>query len=306
MKSVRGAAGAFLAVLFLGALILAMPASVSAKAPGRAGVWQTGASAGTASLSWQKCEGAAYYKIYYRYASQSGYHHLKDIKASGNVQKTSVKLPKAGRIYRIRVAPCRQDGKSAGDAYETECRTLPGKIGLRSQKSYATSRKMRFYWKAEESAAGYELLAADLAGQTVGRQRVEGRASAVVPDLFPQQFYRLRIRGYCRIDGKIVYGAASYTYVGQQPRLRFKWASHSAVMVSWAEVEGAADYAVYISDDPSKGFKRVKTVKERRAVVPGLNRNWRYYVYVVANMRRGKTVYATPRTHQYSFRLQIE
>lgn len=306
MKSVKGAAGAFLAVLFLGLLILSMPASVSAKAPGKAVIWQTGASADTVSLSWQRCEGAAYYKIYYRYASQSGYHHLKDVKASGNVQGASVKLPKAGRIYRIRVTPCRQDGRMAGGVYEAECRTLPGKIGLRSQKSYATSRKMRFYWKAEESAAGYELLAADLSGRTFGRQRVEGRASAVVADLFPGQFYRLRIRGYCRIGGKIVYGAASYTYVGQQPRVKFRWASRSAVIVSWAEVEGAADHTVYISDDPSKGFKKVKTVRERQTVITGLDRNWKYYVYVVANMRRGKTVYATPRTHQYTFRLQIE
>lgn len=306
MKSIKGAAGAFLAVLFLGLLILSMPASVSAKAPGKAVIWQTGGSADTVSLSWQECEGAAYYKIHYRYAAQSGYHHLKDVKASGGIEKASVKLPKAGRVYRIRVTPCRQDGRMAGSAYETECRTLPGKIGLRSQKSYATSRKMRFYWKAEESAAGYELLAADLSGRTFGRQRVEGRASAVVEDLFPGQFYRLRIRGYCRIGGKIVYGAASYTYVGQQPRVKFRWASRSAVIVSWPEVEGATDHTVYISDDPSKGFKKVKTVKERQTVITGLDRNWKYYVYVVANMRRGKTVYATPRTHQYTFRLQIE
>lgn len=285
-------------------LFVALPVSV--RAAGKADIWQTGAKDRTVSISWQEREGAAVYKIYYRYASQSLYHYVKDVYPSALGLKTSVKLPKAGRIYHIQVVPYDLDGERAGAAYQAECRTLPGKILLRSQKSYATSRSMKFFWNAVESAAGYGFRVTDLDGGLVGRQKVRGKTSTTFNGLAAGRFYRLRIRGYVRINGKTVYGPASYTYVAQQPRLRFKWASRSAVKVSWAAVTGAANYSVYVTDNPSRGFRRVMTVADASAVIPGLNRNWKYYVYVVANMRKGKKVYATPRTNHYTFRLQME
>lgn len=188
---------------------------------------------------------------------------------------------------------------------QAQGQVLPGKVSLRSQKSYATSGSMKIFWNRVEGAQGYEFRVTDLNGKVVGRRKVEGKVSATLTDLAPGQFYRLRMRGYVRVDGKIQYGAASYTYIAQQPRVRFKWASRSAVKVSWTGVAGAADYSIYISDNPSRGFERVKKVKDAQAVLVGLNRNWKYYVYVVAQIRKGKRVYSTPRTNQYTFRLQV-
>lgn len=188
---------------------------------------------------------------------------------------------------------------------QAQGQVLPGKVSLRSQKSYATSGSMKIFWNRVEGAQGYEFCITDLNGKVVGRQKVDGKVSTTLTGLAPGQFYRLRMRGYTRVDGKIRYGVASYTYIAQQPRVRFKWASHSAVRVSWTGVTGATDYSVYISDHPSRGFKRVKKVKDAQAVIVGLNRNWKYYVYVVADMRKGKRVYSTPRTNQYTFRLQV-
>lgn len=286
-------------------LWLSVSVPVWAKAPGRADIWQTGADTRNVSISWRGQGDALVYKVYYKYASQSFYHHVKDVYPSGASLKTSVKLPKAGRIYHIQVVPYGQDGGRAGAVYHLECRTLPGKIRLGSQKSYATSRSMKFFWNGVESASGYAIRVTDLDGRLVGRQRVRGRASTVFNGLAAGRFYRLRIRGYVRINGKTVYGPASYTYVAQQPRVRFKWASRSVVRVSWAAVAGATDYSVYVTDDPSRGFQRVATVPGVSAVIPGLDRDWRYYVYVVADMRKGERVYASPRTRYYTFRLQM-
>ena len=69
---------------------------------------------------------------------------------------------------------------------------------------------------------------------------------------------------------------------------------------------GATSYSVYISGDPLGGFRKVKTVQERTAIIPGLVRNRKYYVYTVANMRKGKQVYTSPKTNRYSFRLQAD
>lgn len=291
----------FLCVIWMSAVV-----PVSAKAPGKADIWQTGAKDRTVSISWREQEDAAVYKIYYKYASQGLYHYVKDVYPSGSGLRTSVKLPKAGRIYHVRVAAYDLSGGRIGTAYQAECRTLPGEVTLRSQKSYATSGSMKFFWNTVQSAAGYELRATDLSGGSMGSQRVSGRASTVFYGLPAGTFYRLRIRGYIRINGKNIYGPASYTYVGQQPRVRFKWASSSVVRVSWPEVEGAADYSVYVTDDPSRGFRRVTKVTEKQTVIPGINRNWKYYVYVVAHMRKGKNVYATPKTNYYTFRVTIQ
>lgn len=287
------AGAAFLVCL----LFLAAPVSASS-------VRQTGASGDTVDLSWKRQEKAAYYKIYYKFASERAYHYLKDVKASGENCAASLKLPKAGRIYRIQLVPYDQNKRKGTAVSLTDCRTLPGKISLRSQKSYATSKSMKLYWNGEESAKGYEFYVTDLAGGLVKRCKTEGRASMTMTGLAAGEFYRVRIRGYFSIGKKNIYGPASYTYIAQQPRVKFKWASHCVVGAHWPDVLGAINYTVYMSENPSRGFKKVTTVPQAEAYIPGLRRDRKYYVYVKANLRKGQKTYASPKTHYYSFRMQ--
>lgn len=287
--------------------LLFMTAPVSAASLGGTDIQQTGASGDTVDLSWKRQERAVFYKIYYKFAAERSYHYLKDMKASRVNCTASLKLPKSGRIYCIQIVPYDKNGKKGQAASLADCRTVPGKITLRGQKSYATSESMKVYWNTSESASGYELLVTDLYGNAVKRCRTEGKAgAATLTELPAGAFYRVRIRGYSRVGKKNFYGAASYTYIAQQPRVKFKWASHCVVRAYWPETLGAVNYTVYMTDNPSRGFKKATTVSKREAYIPGLSRNRKYYAYVVANMRRGKKTYVSPRTHYYTFRLQMD
>lgn len=270
------------------------------------GIRQTGAAERKAFLTWDRRGEAVSYEIYYKYASGGGYHFLRHLNTSADHPRVTVRLPKPGRKYHMKVVPYGLEGQE-GPAYDLQdCVTLPGNITLGGQKSYPTSQSMKVYWKGAESAEGYEFLVQSREGNFVKRYRF-GKGSSAVLDKIPSgDFYRLRIRGYTRVDGKIAYGRASYTYIAQQPRVKFKWASHSVTLASWGEVKGAADYSVYLSDNPSKGFRRVKTVTKGQTPIPGLSKNRKYYVYVVAEMRKGKNIYVSPKTSLYTFRLHVK
>lgn len=295
MRKFRGllAGAAFLMCL----LFMAAPVSASA-------VRQTGASGATVDLAWKRQDKAAYYRIYYKSASEKTYRYLKNVKASGENCTASLKLPKEGKIYRIQLTPYDQNGKKGTPIYLTDCRTLPGKLSLRSQKSYATSKSMKLYWNGAESAKGYEFYVTDLSGRLVKRCKAQGKSSVTLTGLAAGEFYRVRIRGYFSVGKKNIYGPASYTYIAQQPRVKFKWASHCVARAYWPDVLGAVNYTVYMSENPSRGFQKVMTVPQAEAYIPGLRRDRKYYVYVTANLRQGKKTYASPKTHYYSFRLQ--
>lgn len=302
MKGFRWIQGILLLLLLT--LFWAMPAAAQTT-EGRK-IWQTGASGNTVSLSWQKTEGIVLYKLYYKVASEPAYHYLKDVYASKGEPALDAELPESGKFYQIKVESYDEHGQAGEVFYMEDCRTAPGKTALRNQRSYPTSRTMKIYWNTQESADGYEFRVTNLSGELVGRYLAEDKTSITLEDIFAGEFYRLRIRGYFRNDEKMIYGDAAYLYIAQQPRVKFKWASRSAVKVSWPETTGATSYSVYISGDPLGGFRKVKTVQERTAIIPGLVRNRKYYVYTVANMRKGKQVYTSPKTNRYSFRLQAD
>lgn len=280
--------------------------AVSAEAGSQPKAVQTAAEEKQAVLSWEREDQAVSYEIYYRYAVQKKYYLAKRIDTSAARPEVSVSLPKAGRKYEIKIVPYNREGERGEACFLTDCVTLPGKVSLRSQKSYATSRSMKIYWNHVESALGYEFLVKSLSGDLVKRYRTEKKTSTTLTDILPGRFYRLRIRGYTRVNGRNVYGTPSYTYIAQQPRVKFKWGSRSAALASWPRVEGAVDYTVYLTDHPAGGFRKVKTTAETQAALTGLSKNRKYYVYVAAKMRRGKNVYASPKTKRYTFRLQTE
>ncbi len=300
MKFFRFLQGALVSAL----LIVGMTVTVLAME--QPGIRQTGAEGRKVTLAWDRQGEAASYEIYYKYARQETYHFLKQVDTQKEHPEETVTLPKAGRKYGILVLPYDQEGH-AGEVYVLEdCRTLPGKIALQSQRSYATSRSMKIYWKDVESAQGYEFLVQGLSGNFKKRYWAEKKTSIVLTGIRPGSFYRMRVRGYILINRKKVYGTSFYTYIAQQPRVKFKWSSHCTALASWPRVEGARDYLVYLTDNPARGFRKVKTVTDRQAIIPGLGKDRKYYVYVVARMGRGKSVYVSPKTKRYTFRLQTD
>lgn len=301
MKSYRWMQAGLVFLMWL--LLLALP--VKAASNGGMDVQQTGASGRQVKLSWKRPGQAVRYKFYYKFASDKAYKHLKDVNASGENCAGTFTLPKAGRNYHIKIVPYDKMNKAGAASQFKDCRTAPGKITLRSQKSYATSASMKVYWNAVESAQGYEFQVMDLYGGLVKRFKVEKKSSATLTGISAGSFYHVRIRGYSRVGKKVFYGAASDTYIAQQPRVKFKWASHCVVKAYWPAVEGAMSYTVYVSENPSRGFRKATMTFDRQAFVPGLSRNRKYYAYVVANMRKGKKTYASPKTNYYTFRLQM-
>lgn len=276
---------------------------ISAAPVSASSVRQTGASGATVDLSWKRQEKAAYYKIYYKLASERAYHYLKDVKASGENCAASLKLPKAGRIYRIQLVPYDQSKRKGTAVSLTDCRTLPGKISAQPE-SYATSKSMKLYWNGEESAKGYEFYVTDLAGGLVKRCKTEGKASMTMTGLDAGEFYRVRIRGYFfHRKEKYLRACVLYVYCPAAPgKIQMGQPLRGRGVLAGC-AGGDQLYGLYVGE-PFPGIQKVTTVPQAEAYIPGLRRDRKYYVYVKANLRKGQKTYASPKTHYYSFRMQ--
>lgn len=76
--------------------------------------------------------------------------------------------------------------------------------------------------------------------------------------------------------------------------------------VTWNKIKGATSYTVYASTKEKKGYKKLKTVKASKNSLTvkkigktKVNAKKKYYVYVVANKKVGKTTYTSGRHYTY-------
>ena len=73
-------------------------------------------------------------------------------------------------------------------------------------------------------------------------------------------------------------------------------AGKKTLTASWKKVAGATSYTVYVSTKQKSGYKKVTTTKKESYKITKygkkkLSSNKKYYVYVVANTKVGKTTY---------------
>lgn len=125
------------------------------------------------------------------------------------------------------------------------------------------------------------------------------------PNIKMGNFYKIRVRAYTSLNGKILYGQWSdYTDIGTSPSLKIK-KKGSGFKISWKKVSSAKSYTVYGSTKQNGKYKKIATTKKKYVNVKKIGKkkiknNKYYYFYVIANKKDGtrtnkKTVYYAKR-----------
>ena len=119
-----------------------------------------------------------------------------------------------------------------------------------------------------------------------------------VSGLTSKQIYKLDIREYVLLQGKKFYGPWYTKWIVPEPKLlNPKVASDTRIKVRWRKVTGATKYVIYGSTNPSKGYKKIKTVSKKKSsyIVSKVKKKRikkykNYYFKVVAYKGKNKSV----------------
>lgn len=268
---------------------------------------QTDAGLDRITLQWKQGKGAEYYKIYVTSSGKEEWQTAKTILASEKeTLSTDVFLSgdPAGRKYDVAVAPFDENGEAMEETSLEGCKTLPGAVEGLIQRSDRSQGRMKLYWDKPGIAEGYQILSYNCKTRVQKTYQVS-REYAGVP-MADGCFYRVRIRPFIRLEGvsKALYGPYRTLYTAQQPPVSFKWAAQGKVRASWKPVIGATSYTVYLSQNQTSGYRKLKSLKGTSYTIPKLKSNTRYYVYVIANKTTGGVSYHSPRSYTYPFRIK--
>lgn len=128
-----------------------------------------------------------------------------------------------------------------------------------------------------------------------------------------RQFYKVRARGYRTLNNKKLYGKWSkYAYFAPQTKVTIKSIENKTsgykLKLSWKKIKGADNYTVYMTSGHPTGrktrFKKVVTTKKTSVKISKfkkkkLHEAGVYRIYVTANKKVGKTIYKSSAVDEY-------
>lgn len=268
---------------------------------------QTGATDKTVTMSWDAAPGAEYYNVYY-------YNSYDNLTFIGKTTATSYKVTglKTDATYSLAVKAVKTSGTyiaEAGYAYEyLGFETLPGKITTLASERYALNyaylknkyARIDLEWDRKNNADGYQVQICDYKKPSKVKKTLNVTYNnANWPKAAKNGIYAVRIRAYTKINAKKVYsGWSKYTYIVYQPDIKDAKISGGKLKVSWNKVTGATSYDVYVSNKSkittytrvAKNVKKTSTTIAKYKNKKFASRKY-YYVYVIANYKKGKTTY---------------
>lgn len=187
----------------------------------------------------------------------------------------------------------------------------PGTVKIIEQKSNRTDKTYKVYWDKIAGVSGYEINLYNTKKTKLLSRKISGdKTSQTLTGIRPNTFYIMKIRAYVRTTDKDTgirknqYGKYTTLYISQQPKVTFRWAGRTSAQAKWGAVTGATGYTVYLSTKQNSGYKKVAAVRDNQSVIKKLKPGVKYYVYVTANCKVKDTLYRSPRTYAYSFRIQ--
>lgn len=274
------------------------------------GLEQTGAGTTTVTVSWKQPKEAVQYEIYSSLSGKESYSLKKSVSSRSLRVTTTVTVSSkaVSGYYDLRIAAFDEDGRRVAEEELKRCVTVPGKVTGITQKSLYTSRQMKFGWRRQATAAGYEVETYQYSSKE--KRVIKVRSVYGTIPMRQDELYRIRIRGYVQLKTggrtKTYYGTYGTVYTSLQPRLTFEGADEHSAIVNWKPVNGADSYAVFISRSQKSGYKRVEITQAPTAVLENLKPNTRYYVMVRVNKRVKGILYRSPSTYVYPFRIDTK
>lgn len=169
------------------------------------------ASAGydSVKVSWEKVAGVTGYKVYRADSKNGKYKCVKTVKGEKTTSYKDKKLT-AGKTYYYQVKPYL--GKKEGSASKkVSAKPVPTKVAISSVKN-SGAKTVAVKWKKVSGASGYEIYSATSKNgkyKKVATVKKGGTTSCKNTKLKKGKTYYYKVRAYCTVNGKKVYGKYS-------------------------------------------------------------------------------------------------
>lgn len=270
---------------------------------------QIGATISTATISWDKLQGADSYRVYKRSLSN-------DLKLlAGTTTKNSMTLknvnPNEDTYYEVKAVKTNGDFSIESDNCDnilsSKLKLAPKKPSISVAKYYSNKDKVKVR-SSVTNADGHQFELYDYKNNKLASIE-RGSSDVTFKNIKINNFYKIRSRAYSIINNKICYGSWSgYKYVARQPKLKVRCFG-SKIKLSWGKVNGVKNYTIYVSTKKKSGYKQVAKVSKTTYTLSKfnkakLNKNKTYYVYVVANKVVNGRVYKSDASVRYKARIR--
>lgn len=309
------------AVLMAATLALALCALCTALAPQKAwayGVDQTAATENSVTVSWTD-PNADYdswtttgYTLSWGKDSSSA---TNKVPLGANVTSHTITGLKPGTEYYVKVeyAYTTSYGNSneltVGTAYDV-CTKMTTPTGVKQTKWWYYAKSVDFKWDVQDAADAVEYRVYKEGSKKVfkkGSSKYPSKEFSI-PKVSNNTVYTVEMRVHNKWGWS---GWSKKAYLFTQPMVKAgkTKVKGNKLTVTWDKIKGATSYVVYVSTKEKKGYKKVATVKSSKNTVTvkklgkaKFNAKKKYYVYVVAKKKVGKTTYDSGRHYTYELK----
>ena len=157
-------------------------------------------------------------------------------------------------------------------------------------------------WNQVESADGYQLIFRNSKGKIIKQETTKFNSNrGYLNNVKNNMVYTLEVRAFTKFNGMTYYGGWSpRAYLFTSAEVKSSKISGGKLKVTWAPVNGATGYDIYVSKSPKKGYKKVKTVKGGKKSSATISKfkkkkfkGKKYYVYVVTRKKVAGRTYTS-------------
>ena len=293
--------------LALFACLVAAPAGASAY-----GLTQSNPAANSITVSWEPEKDALAYHVYAGedYATAP---LVRELPASS----TSVTITglKPGTEYYVKVEydeTSYNGGINTSRVGSDDFRTTPAKVAnVHETEWYYYLKSFTVEWSRQTGVDGYEYKITKSNGKKVASKVLDSKYSYYLSyskKVSNSTIYVVQVRSYATICGKKYYGDWSdKCYCFTQPRIKSAKVSKNKLVVKWGKVSGATGYEIYVSTNPKKGYKKVKTVGKNASSATiskfkkkKFSAKKSYYVYVLTVKKVGSNKNTSGRVYYWN------
>lgn len=205
-----------------------------------------------------------------------------------------------GKNYYVKVVPYAENGMEAEYGSTVTIKTMPKTVKhFRQEKWWFFIKKLDVTWDRIDTADNIVVTLYNSKGKKVGKsQSLSGSATHVTFDKMKDEVYTVKIQASATAGGKTYKTSVASIRCMNQARIKTLKIAKKKLTVTWGKVGGATGYDIYVSTNPKKGYKKVKSVGKKTNKVTiskfkkkAFQAKKTYYVYVETKIKKGKKTY---------------
>ena len=291
---------------FVMAATLILAPSVDAKAYG---ITQVNPATDSITMTWTAKEDAVAYNVYvgedYSTATLCG-----QLPATSTSATITGLLPGSEYYVAVKYLKLTSSGTTSEYAVgsEYDARTVPTVVtGLNQDRWWYYIKVLDVKWDNVESADSYEYEIRNAKGKKVA-SGTSTYPNCELRKVSNKMVYQVRVRATSTICGQTFTTPwTNWAYCFHQPMIKGRH-NGGSISISWGKITGATGYDVYVSAKKDSGYKKVKSLGKNKTSYTitkcggkKIKSNKKYYVYVVAKKKVGKTTYDSGLNYTWSF-----